>query len=199
MSAIAESLRRQRTTLVALAIAIVLGGAAWVVISQTTAEHLTAPDYPEAAPTVEQAPWQIEYSDSGKLGGLSNQQKARYSIQRKRAGDVVTDVYDGIFLDPARIDDLLKSSFSPEAAREIDTKKLGLPSGATDVTTTKRKAQIGLDAATADFAISKVSILVEAHVGDRDVKVQHESTLWLERIDNDWKVIAFDLEQGPVK
>jgi hypothetical protein len=199
MSAIAESLRRQRTTLLALVVAIVLGGAAWVVISQTTADHLTAPDYPEAAPAIEQAPWQIEYSDSGKLGGLSNQQKARYAIQRKRAGDVVTDVYDGIFLDPARIDDLLKSSFSSEAADSIDTNKLGLPSGATDVTTTERKAHIGLDAATADFAVAKLSLLVEAHVGDRDVEIQHESTLWLERVDNDWKVVAFDLEQGPVK
>ena len=199
MSAIAESLRRQRTTLLTLAIAVVLGGAAWVVISQTTAEHLTSPDYPEAAPAVEQAPWRIEYSDSGKLGGLSNQEKARYAIQRKRAGDVVTDVYDGLFLDPARIDDLLKTSFSSAAASSIDVKKLGLPEGATDVTTTKRKAQLGLDAATANFAISEINIVIEAHVGERDVEIQHKSTLWLERMDNDWKVVAFDLEQGPVK
>ena len=199
MSAIQESFRKQRTPLLAIAIAIVLGAGAWLVISQTTAEHLTNPEYPTAAPAIEQAAWKVDYSDSGRVTGLSNKEKARYSLQRDRVGDVVTDIYDGIFLNPAQLDDLIKRFFSSDAASSIGKAKLGLPAGASEVTTTKRKAKIGLDASTADFAIAKVLIVADAKADDREVTIEHSSTLWLERSDNDWKVIAFDLEQGPTK
>ena len=199
MSAIQESFRKQRTPLVAIAIALLLGAGAWLVISQTTAEHLTNPEYPTAAPSIEQAPWKVEFSKSGRVTGLSNKQQARYTLQRDRVGDVVTDIYDGIFLNPAQLDDLIKRFFSSEAASSIGKAKLGLPAGASEVTTIKRKAEIGLDASTTDFAIAEVLIVAKATADDREVKVEHSSTLWLERFDNDWKVIAFDLEQGPTK
>lgn len=199
MSAIQESFRKQRVPLVAIALALLLGAGAWLLVSRTTAEHLTAPDYPTAAPAVEQAPWKVDYSDSGRTTGLSNKEKARYALQRKRVGALVTDVYDGIFLNPTQLNDLIKRFFSPDAARSIASAKLGLPASLSDVAATKRKAEIGLDAGTADFAIAEVVIVAKASAGDRDVKVEHESTLWLERFGNDWKIIAFDLEQGPVK
>ena len=199
MSAIAENLRRQRTTLLALLLALILGAGAWVLVSRTTAEHLTAPDYPVAAPEIEQAAWEIDYSRSAAGGKLSKADIARYSTERKRVGEAVTDIYDGIFLAPAELDDLVKRFFTSDAARSIATERLGLPEGATDVTTTERRARIALDVGTSDFAVAEVLIEAEAIVGERDVKVTHDSTLWLERIDADWKVVAFDLEQGPAK
>jgi hypothetical protein len=36
-------------------------------------------------------------------------------------------------------------------------------------------------------------------MGSKTEKVDHRSTLWLERSDNGWKVIAFDLKQSPAK
>jgi hypothetical protein len=36
-------------------------------------------------------------------------------------------------------------------------------------------------------------------VGGRDFKVRHRSQLWLERTKKGWKVIAFDIDQRPMR
>ena len=198
MSAIAENLRRQRLPLLTVIAVVVLGAVAWVLISRTTADHLTNPSYPSAAAAVEQVKWEIDYKAEGRFGKLSKAQLAAYATQKEKVGALVEDIYDGIFLDPARLDELVKQSFSADAARSFDAKKLGFPPGATEVTATERSAHIALDSGTADFAISRVTIVAEATVEEKTVTVEHESTLWLERSDG-WKVIAFDLEQGPAK
>ena len=38
-----------------------------------------------------------------------------------------------------------------------------------------------------------------ALVGGRDFKVRHRSQLWLERTKKGWKVIAFDIDQRPMR
>ena len=199
MSAIAESLRRQRLPLLTIATVLVLGAVAWVLISQTTSKHLTTPDYPIAAPAVEQADWKLEHSLEGRFGKLTKPQQARLEAQRPKVAALVQNIYDAIFLEPVGLNLLVKESFSTEAARSISTDKLGFPKGATDVKTTKRRAHIALDAQTADFAIGRISIVAEAEVGGKQVDIEHRSTLWLERREDGWKVIAFDLEQGPAK
>ncbi len=199
MSAIAEGLRRQRVSLLGFTIAMLVGAAAWAVISRTTAEHLTASDYPVAAPDVEQAAWEVDYSSTGGFGQVSKQAKARYSTEKMRVGDAVTDIYDGIFLTPATLPEVIKRSFTIDAARSIDVKKLGFPAGASDVTTTTRAVEIALDATTARFAVSEVTIVAEASVENRVVEIKHQSTLWLERMEGTWKVVAFEVEQGPRK
>ena len=199
MSAIAENLRRQRLPLLTIAACIVGGAVAWVLISNATSQHLTTPDHPVAAPAVEQADWRLEYTAEGRFGKLTEAQKARYAAQKEKVAVLVQSVYDGIFLEPSRLKDVLKSSFSAAAADSIHTDKLGFPNGATEVRTTKRRAHVALDAQTADFAIGRIEVVAEAKVNDRTVDVAHRSTLWLERADAGWKVIAFDLEQGPAK
>ena len=199
MSAIAENLRRQRLPLLTIAACIVGGAIAWMLISSATSEHLTNPDYPVAAPAVEQADWRVEYAAEGRFGKLTDAQKARYAAQREKVAALVQNIYDGIFLEPTRLNDVLKTSFSAAAAGSIHTDKLGFPNGATEVRTIKRRAHVALDAQTADFAIGRIEVVAEATVDDRTVDVAHKSTLWLERADAGWKVIAFDLEQGPAK
>ena len=199
MSAIAESLRRQRLPLLTLVAVLVLGAVAWGLISQTTAEHLTTPDHPVAAPASSQAPWKIQFTARGRTGKMSKDVEARYDTQKARAGVVIQGLYDAIFLEPSQLDDFVKRTFTEDAARSIDTRNLGLPPAATEVTTTTRTAQVGLDVETADVAVARVRVVATAGLEDRDVKVEHESTLWLERNDNTWRVIAFDLTQGPKK
>ena len=199
MSAIAESLRRQRLPLLTVAVVLVLGAVAWVLISQTTSEHLTRPDYPIAAPAVEQADWKLEYSAEGRSGKLTKAQQERNATQKAKVAALVKSVYDAIFLEPIGLDLLVKESFSAEAARSISTDKLGFPKGATDVKTTTRRAHIALDAETADFAIGEIAVVAKAEVGAKQVDIEHRSTLWLERMEDGWKVVAFDLEQGPAK
>ncbi len=199
MSAIAESLRRQRLPLLTLLTVVVAGGVTWSLVSRTSAEHLTQPDYPAAAPAIEQAEWEVEFAAGGKFGKLTNDQQKRYAVQKERAAALVQGVYDGLFLEPAQLGDAITESFSVDAARKFNIDKLGLPASATEVTTTTREARVAVDAETSNFAVSRVTVVLEATVDDRDVEVEHHSTLWLERNENEWKVIAFDLEQGPAK
>ena len=199
MSAIADSLRRQRLPLLTIVVVTIAAVVAWALVSRTTAEHLTRPGFPVAAPEIEQARWEIDYSAEGRFGKLSKFQRDRYAAQKVKSAALVTGIYDGIFLEPQRVEDLIKVSFSGEAAQRLNAKKLGFPPGATEVTTTRRRAHIALDAATADFAIGRIRVVAEATIGNKTEKVDHRSTLWLERSDNGWKVIAFDLEQGPAK
>ena len=199
MSAIAESLRRQSVPLLTIAIVLVAGAIGWLVISRIATTTVSSDtDLPVAAPAVEQAPWKIKYAAEGRFGKLSTAQKNRFAVQKKDVGVLVASIYDALFLEPATLDHVIKSSFSSLAARSFDTKDLGLPRGATDAKTTTRRAVVSVDAQTADLAIARITVAVEATVNDQPVDVKHQSTLWLER-DGDWKVIAFDLKQGPGK
>lgn len=199
MSAIAENLRRQRLPLLTIAACVVGGAVAWALISNATSEHLTTSERTVAAPAVEQAEWRVEYTAQGRFGKLTKAQRERYATQKKNVATLVQSFYDGIFLEPAQLDKVLKGSFSAAAANSIHPDKLGFPEGATEVKTIKRSAHVALDAQTSDYAIGRIAVVAEAGVGGRTVDIEHESTLWLERVDTGWKVIAFDLEQGPAK
>ena len=199
MSAIAESLRRQRLPLLTIAVLLLLGTIAWVYLARTTSEHLTQPDYPVAAPAIEQADWRFDYTEARRYGKLSKAEQARYAEQKQKATALVQDLYDGIFLEPARLKDVVKDSFTADASKSFKTDHLGFPSGANDVRTLKRTAQLALDAVTARSAIGRVTVLAQADMDDRVVKIEHRSTLWLERSDKGWQVIAFEVEQGPAK
>ncbi|MBW3594163.1 MAG: hypothetical protein KY391_01185 [Actinobacteria bacterium] len=199
MSAIAESLRRQRLPLLTIAVVVAVGTIAWALVSRATSQHLTRPDYPVAAPAVEQAEWKIDYSAGGRFGKMTKKQSARYAAQKARAGSLVQALYDGIFLDPAGLKATVKESFAADAARSFDAERLGFPSAATDVKTIRRTARIALDARTAAHAIGHVAIVAEARLEKRTVQIKHTSTLWMERSDNKWRVIAFDVTQKPAK
>jgi hypothetical protein len=63
------------------------------------------------------------------------------------------------------------------------------------VSTTLRRARIGIQAGGARTAVAAVTVrAVGDHAGT--APVLHRSTLWLERARTGWKVIAFDVRQG---
>ena len=200
MSAIAENLRRQRFPLLTIAALLIAAiGVWWLALSQSATHHESGTDLPIAAPAVDQAPWKIQYSAEGRFGKLSKAQRESYANQKENVAGVLTSIYDAVFIEPSQLDDVINASFSRDAARSLTAKDLSFPTGATEVTTTRRRANIGLAADNADFAIGKVTVFAEAKVGERRLEVEHHSTLWLERADGDWKVIAFDVEQGPAR
>lgn len=198
MSAIAENLRRQRLPLLTIAGVLVLGIAAWAVIARVTSDHLTRPATSTAAPENEQAEWKFDYSQA-RTGKLTKAQQARYVVQKQKATVLIQDLYDGIFLEPSRLPAVIKTSLAASAAKSLRAERLGFPSGSNDVKTIKRKAHIALDSTTTKAAIGRVTVLAKAKVGERPVKIEHQSTLWMERDEKGWKVIAFDVKQKPVK
>lgn len=200
MVAIAESLRRRRIPLMAVAIALLLGVASWAFVARNTARDLTTgSDLPMAAPSAEQAGWKIDVTGRGRIGRLSKFQRSRYRRFQGGAVSLVRDVYGTIFLEPGRLDDLLRSSFSGDAAAALDARKLGFPNGATNVKILDRRAEIGIDMRTAGYAVAEVEIRAQATLSEKTERLGQESKLWLARRDDRWRVVAFDVSQDPAR
>lgn len=144
---------------------------------------------------VPQARWKIKTHPAGVLGGVTKAESAQIKRHRPKVVGLVKDVYDALFVDPARLEATLQSSFNADAARAL--RRSGAAVGL--LSTTSRSADIGIQASgRPSFAIATVSL--KAVPADRTSRVlAHRSTLWMERSKRGWKVVAFDLQQGPEK
>lgn len=199
MSTIAENLRRQRLPLLTIGLLLAATTGIWVFLDQSAIDRREQTDLPVAAPAVDQAPWKFEYSAEGRFGKLTKTQRDSYANQKENVAALITGIYNAIYIEPAQLAQVIESSFSSDAARSLKAEGLSFPSGATEVRTTRRSARIALDAQKANFAVGRVSVQATATVDKRTVDIEHRSTLWLELVDGDWKVIAFDVEQGPAR
>ena len=198
MSAIPETLRRQWlpvSTAVAVALIALL---AWLSIAQTGAPSGEQP-ISIAAPGVRQAPWRIDASLEGRVGPLNKAQKNAYNRERPRVVELIESVYDGMFLTPGALPDLIAKSFTADAAKEIRAAKLGLPPGTSEVQIRRRTARLGVQATGSRAAAARVRIVAVGRTEARPVKVEHTSILWMSRDQRSWKVIGFDLKQRPIK
>lgn len=75
----------------------------------------------------------------------------------------------------------------------------GVPEGAKEVRTLRRTARVTIQATTAKRAAASVTVIARGMVDGRDFKIRHRSELWLERTKKGWKVIAFDIDQRPMR
>ena len=199
MSTIAENLRRQRLPLLTIGLLLAATTGIWVFLDQSAIDRREGTDLPVAAPAVEQAEWKIEYSAEGRFGKLTKAQRESYANQKENVAALITGIYDAIYIEPSQLAKVIQSSFSGDAARSLKAEGLSFPSGATEVKTTKRTVRVSLDAQKANFAVGRVTVDAAATIDKRTVNIEHRSTLWLELADGDWKVIAFDVEQGPAR
>jgi hypothetical protein len=146
-------------------------------------------------PDLPQATWEMSVHASGVDGKLTAPEKKALEGQRPELQALVKRVYDSLFIHPNRLADTLKENFAEPAA--VALRRAG--AGATEpgrVATTLRRATIGIEA-TGGARMAVASVTVRA-VGDNSADpVVHRSALWLERARGDWKVVAFDLRQGP--
>ena len=198
MSAIAESLRRGWMPVAALGV-VAIAGIIWLLTLHYTAPIAPASNLPQAAPASEQAPWHINQTVEAKSGKLTEAQKKIVAARGDGAVTLVKNVFDGIFLEPQTLDDVVNHDFSSDAAHSLNARHLGFPDGATNVTTLSRRADVGIEAAHGKFATATVDIMASAQANSKLVKVKQEATLWIERDGSDWRVIAFDVDQRPAK
>ncbi|HET7481309.1 MAG TPA: hypothetical protein VFK89_00475 [Actinomycetota bacterium] len=198
MSAIAASLRRQWipvATLGLIAVAIVT----WLLAGHYISSGGSTSTLPQAAPAVDQAPWKIDRSFEGTDGKLSAHEKKALLARSDGAVDLVKNVFDGIFLNPGDLDEIVGKTFSKDAARSLHARSLGFPDGSTEVKTLTRHADVGVSSDGARFATAEVRIVASANAGSKDLKVKQAATLWIERDGGSWQVVAFDVDQKPAK
>lgn len=150
----------------------------------------------EKVPEVPQARWSFDTGPAGGIGKLTKQQATALRRQRGPLRTMVKSVYGALFLNPSALPGVLRSSFTPDAARSFRRAQAGIAVAGT-VRTTYRGAEIsmqpldGVRRAVATVAVRAVDV-------DGERRMLHRATLWLERPGTKWKVVAFDVAQSPI-
>ena len=199
MSIAAPSIKRP-WAVAGVAAAIVLALALALVFMDLPGERLLSPGADGEATRqnndLPQAPWRIRTHPAGVVDKVSKAQAARIKQQRPQVTALVKRVYDALLLHPGRLRSSLAENFTPAAAAALRRSGAAV-SEAGLVSTAKRKAEIGIQAAGGPtVAIATVSL--EASFAERPERVvEHQATLWMERGKNGWQVVAFEVDQGP--
>jgi hypothetical protein len=179
------------------ALALAVGLLTFVVLEQRTSEPADTPRQPVAAPVdVPQAEWKIAARAEGALR-IPKALKTRAEDRGAEVGTAIQQIYDAFFLDPASVPKVLKETFTRQAAAALADPGIGLPAGAEDVQTISRKAAVVVYAGTGAQATARVVVVAEGTAEGKPFRVKHASTLWFERDDGDWRVIAFEVDQRP--
>jgi len=153
------------------------------------------PSETPSVPQIAQAKWKMKATPVGKVGKLTKKQRGRHKVQRARVKSVVREVYQALFLDPESIRQVISERFSRRAGRALLRAGPGFRPGAEKVKTLQRRANIGLQAHTASAAAAKVFVRARAQGSDAVVRLRHRATMWMQRIDGEWRVIGFEVEQ----
>jgi hypothetical protein len=149
----------------------------------------------QSPPPIDHARWKIRVARAGKPGQLSKQAKKRLAAQRPKVKAAVRDAYDAIWLEPTR----LARFFIPPAWHAFQNSHATLPEGASQVRLLWRRAHIGLQASTGRRASAQVTVVARGLRGEREFKLSHRASLWLERGPRGWKIAAFDMSRRPLK
>lgn len=149
------------------------------------------------SPSIHQAPWKTHVFPAGALGGVGKKDMSVVKAQAKPVIAVVERSLDALVLDPASSKDVLHRTFSAAAADHILGSHFGAPAGASNLKTTTRTAQIGIQAHGARAAAADVKIAFTATVRGHTAAVAQKATLWLERSHHAWHVVGFAVDQGP--
>lgn len=152
----------------------------------------------ETAQALPQAPWKIKAHPAGVLGKVTKAQAARIQRQRPQVVSLVKRVYDALLVHPGRLGSTLEKTFTPAAATALRRSGAAVARAGV-VTTKKRSAQIGIQAAGGPtLAVASVSVRALL-ADDLSRRLGHHSTLWMERGKKGWKVVAFQVDQRPLR
>jgi hypothetical protein len=199
LSTIATTDKRILIPGVAITVAVLLIGLGFVVFSSGRPASKRGDGSPDATsparPHIKQARWKFKVERAGTKGRLSKRERARIAAQRPKVTGTLKSAYDAIFLDRGSAN----GSFVGAARSAFKRSHSGLPRGATRIKTTRRTARVAIDARTARRAAAVVTVVARAQRRGRTFKLLHRSHLWLERGPRGWKIIAFELDQMPVR
>lgn len=180
-----------------IALALAVGLLTFVLLQQQTENRGTRPAPTIDAPTdIPQAEWRISTGVRGSRR-VSKAEKARVDSRGAKVATLLQTFFDTLFLDSANTNKVIASTFTRGAARALARPGVGLPDGAEDVRTMRRKAKIVLYSETASQAIANVQVRVKGVAEDGPFNLEHHAKLWLQRGDQGWRVVAYEIDQRP--
>lgn len=192
---------RSRTwVLLAFGIAAALVAFGVVVYQNLPGERVISPGTPttpSGTPIVEQAPWRIEVAPAGATGRISKSQRAAVARQKVGASALVQEVYDALLLDQGSLTKVVDGRFTEEAGAAFVRASKGILPAADELKLKRRIARVGIDVNGANRAAARVRIKVSATDGGREAIALNTATLWMERGERGWFVIAYEVDQRP--
>jgi hypothetical protein len=191
--------RKQRRITVAVAAAVLLASLGTACTEPPSGESPRAQIPEVSTPEIKQAKWRIGMKPVGAVAKVKRADKKRLKSQRPRLATLVKDVYDTLFLFPSRKRAVLRKHFTRRAARRVLSSEAGVSPRAERVRTWSRRADIGVQPNNAAAAAVKVYVRAKGIVGRKVFRLVHRATLWLQRSKRGWKVVGFEVEQGPAK
>jgi hypothetical protein len=147
--------------------------------------------------TVKQAPWKITVYGAGARD-LPKKKRKVSRARRREVSRVVRTVYNTAFLHPQRLRKTTRRYMTGAAARGFERLRIGADN-AQDLRILWRTARIGVQARGARRAAALVRITARPGGGGKGTRSKTQSRLWMERTKRGWKVIAYDLDQRPLK
>ena len=146
---------------------------------------------------VAQAPWKLTTRAVGAGRKVSKKAIARVEAQTPALRTLLTEVYEGLFFEPSKLEKMAAHRFGTTARKRLLRARIGLPAGSRVVSVTGQRAVLGIEASGAKRASAEVTVQLRAIAGSKSVKLKHRSTLWLSREHGGWRIIGFDISQGP--
>jgi hypothetical protein len=182
-----------------IALALAVGLLTYVLLQQQTESRgggaRPAPTI-EAPTSLPQARWRVKTVPKGGKR-ISKAEQARVKKRGAKVATVVQTFFDTLFLDPTNTDEIVAATFTRGAAKALARPGVGLPQGAEEVQTLRRRANIILYAETASQAIATVEVRLKGVAEEQAFRLQHAATLWLQRSDKGWRVMAYEITQKP--
>jgi hypothetical protein len=155
----------------------------------------TTASSPSARPPLPQAKWHVHAFAAAVTSDVTKKDRKAARKQGIKAARGIRKVYYALLLDPSAANSLIRAHFEPKAARAFLASRARLSGRLHRIRTTGRFLRIGVDAGTAKRAIAIVGVLFKADQNSKRLKIKHKSTLWLERVHQAWKILAWHADQ----
>lgn len=150
-----------------------------------------APAAPEPPEALIQAEWTVKTFPARIPGSPTTIEKSAIKAEGVVAARTVRAVIDAAILERSDLRDLGGEELGPAVEGALVAARFGAPAGAKDVQITRRIAHIGIDPLTARRATAEISVGFKATVSGKTRRFVQRSTLWLEKTENKWQVVAF--------
>lgn len=145
---------------------------------------------------IPQAAWEVKAYPAPNADGISASDREAFLREKDVVVGTITSLYDALFLEPDRVERVVRSSLTPAASRALESSRMGLHAKVEDVRTTARFVRVGVQVDGGLRAAAVVRVEARALRESSPIRVWHRARLWMEKTPDGWQVVAFDAEQG---